>query len=210
MRLFERKFNPAIPFLLVNGLPEEALQFLQMSIAGESYNELINASNDLKQWFSRYNIIKLPRNKIGLWVKQNTLHFILLSERSKFKTADFYQFILEKLQKERILQLKELDKTIDNLPFAFKSEIFDFISEQNNMPLPKAWRDNQFYNDVLIHYLLTGKIQGWLDNPYLEIKELDYIFNEAIKSENISLIKGILVIPMTNNVLNRILTNMFN
>ena len=203
-RLFERKFNPAIPFLLVNGLPEEALQFLQMSIAGESYTELINASNDLKQWFSRYNIIKLPRNKIGLWVKQNTLHFILLNERSKFKTADFYQFILEKLQKERILQLKELDKTIDNLPFAFKSEIFDFISEQNNMPLPKAWRDNQFYSDVLIHYLLTGKIQGWLDNPYLEIKELDYIFNEAIKSENLSLIKGILAIPMTNNVLNRI------
>ena len=203
-RLFERKFNPAIPFLLVNGLPEEALQFLQMSIAGESYTELINASNDLKQWFNRYNIIKLPRNKIGLWVKQNTLHFILLNERSKFKTADFYQFILEKLQKERILQLKELDKTIDNLPFAFKSEIFDFISEQNNMPLPKAWRDNQFYIDVLIHYLLTGKIQGWLDNPYLEIKELDYIFNEAIKSENLSLIKGILAIPMTNNVLNRI------
>ena len=203
-RLFERKFNPAIPFLLVNGLSEETLQFLQMSIAGESYHELINASNDLKQWFSRYNIIKLPRNKIGLWVKQNTLHFILLNERSKFKTADFYQFILEKLQKERILQLKELDKTIDNLPFDFKSEIFDFISEQNNMPLPKAWRDNQFYNDVLIHYLLTGKIQGWLDNPYLEIKELDYIFNEAIKSENLSLIKGILAIPMTNNVLNRI------
>jgi hypothetical protein len=187
----------------VNGLPEEALQFLQMSITGESYNELINASNDLKNWFSRYNIIKLPRNKIGLWVKQNTLHFILLNERSEFKAADYYQFILEKLQKERILQLKELDKTIENLPFAFQSEILDLISEQNKMPLPKAWRDNQFYNDILIHYLLTGKIQGWLDNPYLEIKELYYIFNEALKSENISLIKGILAIPMTNNILDR-------
>jgi|GEM_PF-2047941 len=202
-RLFEHKFNPTISFLLVNGLPEEALQFLQMSITGESYNELINASNDLKNWFSRYNIIKLPRNKIGLWVKQNTLHFILLNERSEFKAADYYQFILEKLQKERILQLKELDKTIDNLPFAFQSEILDLISEQNKMPLPKAWRDNQFYNDILIHYLLTGKIQGWLDNPYLEIKELYYIFNEALKSENISLIKGILAIPMTNNIITR-------
>jgi hypothetical protein len=205
-RLFEHKFNPAISFLIVNGLTEEALQFLQMSIAQESYNELINASNDLKHWFSRYNIIKLPRNKIGLWVKQNTLHFILLNERGKFKTADYYQFILEKLQKERILQLKELEKTIDNLPFGFQSEILDLISDQNNMPLPKAWRDNQFYNDVLIHYLLTGKIQGWLDNPYLEIKELYFIFNEALKSENLSLIKGILAIPMTNNILNRILS----
>ena len=203
-RLFEHKFNPAISFLLVNGLPEEALQFLQMSIAGESYNELISASNDLTNWFNRYNIIKLPRNKIGLWVKQNTLHFILLKEGKLFNTADYYQFILEKLQKERILQLKELDKTIENLPFAFQSEILDLISEQNNMPLPKAWRDNQFYNDILIHYLLTGKIQGWLENPYLEIKELCYIFNEALKSENLSLIKGILAIPMTNNILNRI------
>jgi hypothetical protein len=202
-RLFEHKFNPAISFLLVNGLPEEALQFLQMSIAGESYTELINASNDLKHWFNRYNIIKLPRNKISLWIKQNTLHFILLKEGKLFNTADYCQFILEKLQKERILQLKELDKTIENLPFAFQSEILDLISEQNNVPLPKAWRDNQFYNDILIHYLLTGKIQGWLDNPYLDIKELHYIFNDALKSENISLIKGILAIPMTNNILDR-------
>jgi hypothetical protein len=207
-RLFEHKFNPAISFLLVNGLPEEALQFLQMSITGESYTELINASNDLKNWFSRYNIIKLPRNKIDLWIKQNTLHFILLNERSEFKTADYYQFILEKLQKERILQLKELDKTIENLPLAFQIEILGLISEQNNISLPKAWRDNQFYNDILMHYLLTGKIQGWLDNPYLDIKELHYIFNDALKSDNISLIKDILSAPMTNNILDRMFSLM--
>jgi hypothetical protein len=192
----------------VNGLTEEALQFLQMSITGESYTELINASNDLKNWFSRYNIIKLPRNKIDLWIKQNTLHFILLNERSEFKTADYYQFILEKLQKERILQLKELDKTIENLPLAFQSEILGLISEQNNISLPRAWRDNQFYNDILMHYLLTGKIQGWLDNPYLDIKELHYIFNDALKSENISLIKDILSAPMTSNILDRMFSLM--
>jgi hypothetical protein len=59
-----------------------------------------------------------------------------------------------------------------------------------------------------MHYLLTGKIQGWLDNPYLDIKELHYIFNDALKSDNISLIKDILSAPMTNNILDRMFSLM--
>lgn len=205
-KLFENKFNPNISFLLVNGLPEEALQFLQMSIAGESYNELTRASNEVKNWFNRYNIIKIPRNKIGLWIKQNTLHFIILKGGTYAKSEDYYQFILEKLQKERILQLKELDKTLENLPKYFQGEIVSLISEQNSIPLPKAWRDNQYFNDILIHYFVTGKIQAWINTPYLEKKELEFIFKEGLKSENISLIKGILAMPMHLNILNRILS----
>ena len=205
-KLYENKYNPNISNLLVNALPEEALQFLQMSMAGELYRELISASKEVKNWFNRYNIIKLPRNKIGLWIKQNTLQFIILNEGKPFKSVDFYQYILEKLQKERILQLKELDKTIENLPETLQGEIVSLITEQNKIPLPKAWRDNQFFNDILIHYFITGKIQRWLKTSYLEIKELEFIFKESLKSENISLIKGMLAMPMQLNIIYRILS----
>jgi hypothetical protein len=203
-KLYDHKFNPNIPALLVYGLTDEALQLLQMSITGTFYHELIRASKDIMTWISRFNIIKLPRKKIGLWIKQQTLSYILLKESSPFQVDEYVQFILEKMQKERMLQLKELEKTLDQLSSPLQNEVKRLIIEKNKMPIPKARRDQQFFSDILIHYLITGKIQSWLSTPYLEIKELEYTFKQALTSENVALVKGILAIPMNLNIFNRL------
>ena len=48
-KIIENRFNPLLPVLLVTGLPEEALQFLQMKMAGETYPVFIEGIQKNKE-----------------------------------------------------------------------------------------------------------------------------------------------------------------
>ena len=43
--ILENKFNPILPILLITGLPEEVIQFIQMKIAGDQYLLFQDATN---------------------------------------------------------------------------------------------------------------------------------------------------------------------
>jgi hypothetical protein len=203
-KIIENRFNPLLPVLLVTGLPEEALQFLQMKIAGETYPVFIEGIHNINKWIQQYNIIKLPKNKLNLWLKQNAMLFLIQFGKKPWKIEDYYYFTLEKLQKERLLQWKELHQTIQYIPENLQSEILYFISDQNQIPTPASWRDQQFFNDLIVHYITTGVIQPWLNKPYLELNELVYLFSDALKSENAHFIKAILSISLNQARLKRI------
>jgi len=189
-KIVENRFNPLLPVLLVTGLPEEALQFLQMKMAGETYPVFMEGIQKINKWIQQYNIIKLPKNKLNLWVKQNSTLFLIQFGKKPWRIEDYYYFILEKLQKERLLQWKELEQTIQHIPKNLQSEILYFISDQNQLPTPTSWRDQQFFTDLIVHYITTGVIQPWLIKPYLELNELIYLFSDALKSENAHFIKA--------------------
>jgi hypothetical protein len=203
-KIVENRFNPLLPVLLVTGLPEEALQFLQMKMAGETYPVFMEGIQKINKWIQQYNIIKLPKNKLNLWVKQNSTLFLIQFGKKPWKIEDYYYFILEKLQKERLLQWKELEQTIQHIPENLQSEILYLISDQNQLPTPTSWRDQQFFTDLIVHYITTGVIQPWLNKPYLELNELIYLFSDALKSENAHFIKAILSISLNQARLKRI------
>jgi hypothetical protein len=203
-KIVENRFNPLLPVLLVTGLPEEALQFLQMKMAGETYPDFIEGIDKINKWIQQYNIIKLPKNKLNLWLKQNSTLFLIQFGNKPWKIEDYYYFILEKLQKERLLQWKELEQTIQHIPENLQSEILYFISDQNQLPTPSSWRDQQFFTDLIVHYITTGVIQPWLNKPYLELNEIIYLFSDALKSENAHFIKAILSISFNQARLKRI------
>jgi hypothetical protein len=203
-KIIENRFNPMLPVLLVTGLPEEALQFLQMKMAGETYPVFMEGIQKINKWIQQYNIIKLPKNKLNLWLKQNSMLFLIQFGKKPWKIEDYYYFILEKLQKERLLQWKELEQTIQYIPKNLQSEILYFISDQNQLPTPTSWRDQQFFTDLIVHYITTGVIQPWLNKPYLKLNELIYLFGDALKSENAHFIKAILSISLNQARLKRI------
>ena len=203
-KIIENRFNPLLPVLLVTGLPEEALQFLQMKMAGETYPVFIEGIQKFNKWIQQYNIIKLPKNKLNLWLKQNSMLFLIQFGKKHWKIEDYYYFILEKLQKERLLQWKELEQTIQHIPENLQSEILYFISDTNQLPTPTSWIDQQFFTDLIVHYITTGVIQPWLNKPYLELNELIYLFSDALKSENAHIIKAILSISLNQARLKRI------
>lgn len=203
-KIVENRFNTLLPVLLVTGLPEEALQFLQMKMAGETYPVFMEGIQKINKWIQQYNIIKLPKNKLNLWVKQNSTLFLIQFGKKPWRIEDYYYFILEKLQKERLLQWKELEQTIQHIPKNLQSEILYFISDQNQLPTPTSWRDQQFFTDLIVHYITTGVIQPWLIKPYLELNELIYLFSDALKSENAHFIKAILSISLNQARLKRI------
>lgn len=205
-KIVENKFNPFISNFLVTGLPEEAIQFLQMKMAGENYPVFIEAMHKINKWIQQYNIIKLPKNKLNIWLKQNAMQFLIQFGKKAWKIEDYYYFTLEKLQKERLLQWKELHKTIQHIPENLQSEILYFISEQNQLPTPATWRDQQFFTDLIVHYITTGIIQPWLHKPYLELNELIYLFSDALKSENVHFIKAVLSISLNKARIKRIFT----
>ena len=203
-KIVENRFNPLLSVLLVTGLPEEAIQFLQMKMAGETYPVFIEGIHKINKWIQQYNIIKLPKNKLNLWLKQNSMLFLIQFGKKPWKIEDYYYFILEKLQKERLLQWKELEQTIQHIPKILQSEILYFISDSNQLPTPTSWRDQQFFTDLIVHYITTGVIQPWLNKPYLELNELVYLFGDALKSENAHFIKAILSISLNQARLKRI------
>jgi hypothetical protein len=203
-KIIENRYNPLLPVLLVTGLPEEALQFLQMKMAGETYPVFIEGIQKINKWIQQYNIIRLPKNKLNLWLKQNSMLFLIQFGKKPWKIEDYYYFILEKLQKERLLQWKELEQTIQHIPKNLQSEILYFISDTNQLPTPTSWRDQQFFTDLIVHYITTGVIQPWLNKPYLELNELIYLFSDALKSENAHFIKAILSISLNQARLKRI------
>jgi hypothetical protein len=203
-KIIENRFNPLLPVLLVTGLPEEALQFFQMKMAGETYPVFMEGIQKINKWIQQYNIIKLPKNKLNLWLKQNSMLFLIQFGKKPWKIEDYYYFILEKLQKERLLQWKELEQTIQHIPENLQSEILYFISDSNQLPTPTSWRDQQFFTDLIVHYITTGVIQPWLNKPYLELNELIYLFGDALKSENAHFIKAILSISLNQARLKRI------
>lgn len=203
-KIIENRFNPLLSVLLVTSLPEETLQFLQMKMAGETYPVFIEGIDKINKWIQQYNIIKLPKNKLNLWLKQNSTLFLIQFGNKPWKIEDYYYFILEKLQKERLLQWKELEQTIQHIPENLQSEILYFISDQNQLPTPSSWRDQQFFTDLIVHYITTGVIQPWLNKPYLELNELIYLFSDALKSENGHFIKAILSISLNQARLKRI------
>ena len=203
-KIENNRFNPLLSILLVTGLSEEAIQFLQMKMAGESYPVFIEGINKINKWVQQHNIVKLPKNKLNLWLKQNAMLFLIQFGKKPWKIEDYYYFILEKLQKERLLQWKELEQTIQNIPENLQIEILYFISDQNQLPTPTSWRDQQFFTDLIVHYITTGVIQPWLNKPYIELNELIYLFSDALKSENAHFIKAILSIPLNQTRLKRI------
>ena len=203
-KIVENRFNPLLSVLLVTGLPEEAIQFLQMKMAGETYPVFIEGIHKINKWIQQYNIIKLPKNKLNLWLKQNSMLFLIQFGKKPWKIEDYYYFILEKLQKERLLQWKELEQTIQHIPKILQSEILYFISDSNQLTTPTSWRDQQFFTDLIVHYITTGIIQPWLKKPYLELNELIYLFSDALKSENAHFIKAILSISLNQARLKRI------
>ena len=203
-KIVENRFNPLLSVFLVTGLPEEAIQFLQMKMAGETYPVFIEGIHKINKWIQQYNIIKLPKNKLNLWLKQNSMLFLIQFGKKPWKIEDYYYFILEKLQKERLLQWKELEQTIQHIPNNLQSEILYFISDSNQLPTPTSWRDQQFFTDLIVHYITTGVIQPWLNKPYLELNELIYLFTDALKSENAYFIKAILSISLNEARLKRI------
>ena len=203
-KIVENRFNPLLSVFLVTGLPEEAIQFLQMKMAGETYPVFIEGIHKINKWIQQYNIIKLPKNKLNLWLKQNSMLFLIQFGKKPWKIEDYYYFILEKLQKERLLQWKELEQTIQHIPNNLQSEILYFISDSNQLPTPTSWRDQQFFTDLIVHYITTGVIQPWLNKPYLELNELIYLFTDALKSENAHFIKAILSISLNQARLKRI------
>jgi hypothetical protein len=203
-KIDNNRFNPLLSILLVTGLSEEAIQFLQMKMAGESYPVFIEGIHKINKWVQQYNIVKLPKKKLNLWLKQNAMLFLIQFGKKPWKIEDYYYFILEKLQKERLLQWKELEQTIQHIPENLQIEILYFISDQNQLPTPTSWRDQQFFTDLIVHYITTGVIQPWFNKPYLEINELIYLFSDALKSENAHFIKAILSIPMNQTRLKRI------
>ena len=203
-KIVENRFNPLLSFLLVTGLPEEAVQFLQLKMAGETYAVFIEGIEKINKWIHQYNIIKLPKNKLNLWLKQNSMAFLIQFGKKPWRIEDYYYFILEKLQKERLLQWKELEQTIQHIPKNLQSEILYFISDQNQLPTPTSWRDQQFFTDLIVTYITTGVIQPWLNKPYLELNELIFLFGDALKSENAYFLKAILSIELNQARLKRI------
>ncbi|MFN6062510.1 MAG: hypothetical protein ACK49K_04405, partial [Bacteroidota bacterium] len=89
-KIIENRFNPLLPVLLVTGLPEEALQFLQMKMAGETYPVFIEGIQKFNKWIQQYNIIKLPKNKLNLWLKQNSMLFLIQFGKKHWKIEDYY------------------------------------------------------------------------------------------------------------------------
>lgn len=202
--ILENKFNPILPILLITGLPEEVIQFIQMKIAGDQYLLFQDATNKLSKWIQQHQIIKLPKNKLHVWIKKHSLDYLLQFENRPFNISDYFYFILEKSQKERILHWKGLEQLTTPTPALLEKEIYYFYSEYNQLPIPKKWRDNQFYQDLILHFLKTGKIQPWLSTPYLEINELIYLFKDAVQSENVQLIHAIMKLSFHEEMLQRL------
>ena len=203
-KIVENRFNPLLSILLVTGLSEEAIQFLQMKMAGETYTVFIEGIKKINKWVQQYNIVKLPKNKLNLWLKQYSMQFLIQFGKKPWKIEDYYYFILEKLQKERLLQWKELEQTIRHIPENLQSEILYFISDQKQLPTATSWRNHQFFTDLIVHYITTGVIQPWLSKPYLELNELIYLFNDELRSENGHFLKAILSIPLNQARIKRI------
>jgi hypothetical protein len=203
-KIIENKFNPMLPILLESGLPDEGIQYIQMKMAGENYLIFQEVTNKLSVWLQQNQIIKLPKNKLLSWLKQQSLDFLIQFESRPFKVEDYYYFILEKSQKERLLHWKELDRITVQTPTLLEKEIYYFYSDFSRLPIPKKWRDKQFYQDLILHFLKTGKIQPWLPKAYLGLNELIYLFNDAIKTENTPLIQSIMKLSFHEEMLKRL------